>query len=192
MPGTEFVTYRLIFLTTILGSDYFYYSNKETVKDYTSGRINGISLGLSDFKVYLLSVMPSEFLDFFHFIICIGTVPLLIQRSGSFQTYIRWLLNFNSVQFSHSVVSNSLQPHRLQHARLPCSSPTPRACSDSCPSSWWCHPTISSSVVPFSSCLQSSPASESFLMSRFFTVAKVLALQLQHQSFQWIFRTDFL
>ena len=55
-----------------------------------------------------------------------------------------------SVQFSHSVVSNSLQPHGLQHARLLCPSPTPRACSNSCPSSRWCHPTISSSVVPFS------------------------------------------
>ena len=58
-------------------------------------------------------------------------------------------------QFSHSVVSDSLQPHGLQHARLPCPSPTPGACSDSCPSSRWCHPTISSSVIPFSSCLPS-------------------------------------
>ena len=56
-----------------------------------------------------------------------------------------------SVQFSHSVVSNSLRPHGLQHARLPCPSPTPGACSDSCPSSRWCHQTISSSVIPFSS-----------------------------------------
>ena len=60
---------------------------------------------------------------------------------------------FSSAQFSHSVLSDSLWPHGLQHARLPCPSPTPRACSNSCPSSWWCHPTISSSVVPFSSCL---------------------------------------
>ena len=59
-------------------------------------------------------------------------------------------------------------PHGLQHARLPCPSPTPRACSNSCPSSWWCHPTISSSVAPFSSCLQSFPASGSFSMSQFF------------------------
>ena len=64
-----------------------------------------------------------------------------------------------SVQFSHSVVSNSLQPHGLQHARLLCPSPTPRACSNSCPSSRWCHPTISSSVFPYSSCLQSFLAS---------------------------------
>ena len=60
-------------------------------------------------------------------------------------------------------------PHGLQHARLPCPSPTPKACSNSCPSSWWCHPTISSSVAPFSSCLQSFPASGSFSMSQFFT-----------------------
>ena len=67
-----------------------------------------------------------------------------------------WGFPDGSVHFSHSVVSNSLWPHGLQHARLPCPSPTPRACSNSCPSSQWCHPTISSSVVPFSSCLQSS------------------------------------
>ena len=65
---------------------------------------------------------------------------------------------FSSIQFSHSVVSDSLQPHGLQRARLPCPSPTPRTCSNSCPSSQWCHPSISSSVVPFS-CLQSFSAS---------------------------------
>ena len=73
-----------------------------------------------------------------------------------------------SVPFSHSAVSDSLWPHGLQHTRLPCPSPTPRACSNSSPSSWWCHPTISSSVVRFSSCLQSFPASGSFPMSHFF------------------------
>ena len=62
----------------------------------------------------------------------------------------------------------TLQPHGLQHARLPCPSPTPGACSNSCPSSWWCHPPISSSVIPFSSCLQSFPASGSFSRSQFF------------------------
>ena len=74
-----------------------------------------------------------------------------------------------SVQFNRSVTSNSLQPRGLQHARLPCQSPTPGACSNSYPSSRWCHPTISSSVVPFSSCLQSFPASGSFSLSQFFT-----------------------
>ena len=72
-------------------------------------------------------------------------------------------------QFSCSVVSNSLWPHGLQHTRLPCPSRTSRACSNSWPSSRWCHPTISSSVVPFSSCPQSFPASGSFPMSQFFT-----------------------
>ena len=96
-------------------------------------------------------------------------------------------------QFSCSVMSDSLRPHGLQHARLPCLSPIPRPCSNTCPSSRWCHPTISSSVVPFSSCLQSSPASGSFQMSQFsHQVAKVVEFQFQHQSFQWIFRTDFL
>ena len=73
-----------------------------------------------------------------------------------------------SIQFSLSVVSGSLRPHGLQHTRLPCPTPTPGACSNSRPSSPWGHPTISSSVVPFSSCLQSFPASRSFLMSQFF------------------------
>ena len=75
-------------------------------------------------------------------------------------------------QLSHSVVSNSLWPHGLQHTRLPCPSPTPQTCSNSCPSCWWCHPTISSSVIlpsVFSSCLQSFPASGFFLKSQFFT-----------------------
>ena len=72
------------------------------------------------------------------------------------------------VQFSHSVMSNSLRSHGLQHARLPCPLPTPKACSSTCPSSQWCHPTLSSSVIPFSSHLQSFPASESFLVSQFF------------------------
>ena len=72
----------------------------------------------------------------------------------------------SSIQFSHSVVSNSLQPHGLQRARLPCPSPSPRVCSNSCPLSQWYHPIISSSVAPFS-CPQSFPASESFQMSQF-------------------------
>ena len=74
----------------------------------------------------------------------------------------------SSVQFSRSVVSDSLQPHESQHARPPCPSPTPGVHSDSRPSSLWCHPAISSSVVPFSSCPQSLPASEFFLVSQLF------------------------
>ena len=74
----------------------------------------------------------------------------------------------SSVQFSRSVVSNALRPHELQHARPPCPSPTPGVHPNPCPLSWWCHPTISSSVVPFSSCPQSFPASGSFQMSQLF------------------------
>ena len=79
------------------------------------------------------------------------------------------MITLCSLQFSRSVVSNSLRPHGLQHTRPPCPSPTPRVYSNPCPLSQWCHPTISSSVVPFSSHLQSFPASESFPMSQFFS-----------------------
>ena len=79
------------------------------------------------------------------------------------------LLYLGFSRFSCSVMSESLQPHGLQHARLPCPSPTPGACSNSCPLSRWCHSIASSSVVPFSSCLQSFPASGSFPVSRLFT-----------------------
>ena len=76
--------------------------------------------------------------------------------------------SFSSVQFSHSVMSNSSQSHGLQHVRPPCPSPTPRVYSDLCPSSQWCHPSISSSVIPFSSRFPSFPSSRSFQMSQFF------------------------
>ena len=85
----------------------------------------------------------------------------------------RWVFSLtcqelNSVPFSHSVMSDSLRPRGLKHARPPCPSPTPGAYSNSCPLSRWCHPTISSSAIPFSSLLQSFPASGSFQMSHFF------------------------
>ena len=78
------------------------------------------------------------------------------------ETPIYWPPQFSSVQFSHSVVSNYLWPHELQHTRPPCPSPTPRVHSNSCPWSQWCNPAISSFVIPFSSCHQSLPASEIF------------------------------
>ena len=80
---------------------------------------------------------------------------------------VLFFLSFISVEFSRSVLSDSLRPHGLQHTRPPCSSPTPGVYSNSCPLSRWCHPTISSSVIHFSSCLQSFPASGSFQMSQF-------------------------
>ena len=112
--------------------------------------------------------------------------------------WIRWVLSclssffmcaHSSVQFSLSVMSYSFWPHELQHARVPCPSPTPRAYSNSSSLSWWCDPTISSSVIPFSSHLQSFPASGSFPMSQFFasggqrigvsTSASVLPMNIQ-------------
>ena len=102
------------------------------------------------------------------------------------------LLGFEML-FSHSVVSSSFWLLGLQHSRLFCLSSSPGACSNSCPLNQWCHPTISFSVFPFSSHLQSFPASGSFLWAgSLHPVVKVLELQLQRQSFQWIFRTDFL
>ena len=86
----------------------------------------------------------------------------------SFHSLVKKLTKFSSVQFSYSVMSDSLQPHEPQHARPPCPSPTPRVYPNSCLLSQWCHPTISSSLVPFSSCPQSFPASGSFQMSQLF------------------------
>ena len=107
------------------------------------------------------------------------------------ETLERWK-GSSSVQFSHSVVSDSLRPHELQHARPPCPSPTPRVHPDPCPLSRWCHRIISSSVGPFSSCPQSFPASGSFQMSQLFawggqsiavsTSASVLPMNIQDWS----------
>ena len=99
------------------------------------------------------------------------------------------------IQFSSVAQSSAtLQSHGLQHTRLPCPPPTHGVYSDSCPLSRWCHPTISASVIPFSSCIQSFLASESFPLEKTVSsshqVAKVLELQFQHQSFQWTPRTD--
>ena len=100
---------------------------------------------------------------------------------------------FHSVQSSHSVISDSLWPRGLQHARLSCTSPTPGAYSNSYPSSWWCHPTIWSFVVPFSSSLQSFPASGSFPLSQLFAWGgQSMEFQRQYQSFQWTPRTGLL
>ena len=95
--------------------------------------------------------------------------------------------------FSRSVVSNSLQPHGLQHTRLPCPSLSLRVCSDSRPLNLWCHPTISSSAPPSPPALNLSQHQGLFQwVGSSHLVAKVLELQFQHQSFQWIFRVDFL
>ena len=102
----------------------------------------------------------------------------------------QWDLQFSSVQ-SLSRVQLVLRPHESQHTRPPCPSPTPGVHSDSCPSSQWCHPAISSSIVPFSSCPQSHPASESFPMSQLFAWGgQVLEFQIQHHSLQRNPRAD--
>ena len=113
----------------------------------------------------------------FNFFICkMWIFHYIVEESENF---------ISSVQFSRSVMSNSLQPHGLQHARLLCPSPTPGACSNSCPSNRWCHPTISSSVVPFSSHLQKTQHQGLFKwVSSSHQVVKVLEFQLQHWSFQ--------
>ena len=112
----------------------------------------------------------------------------------------RWHLTFQffyyllllSFQFSHSVMPNP-RPHGLQQARPPCPSPTPRPYSNSCPLCWWCHPTISPSIAPSMPAFNFSQHQGLFQwVSSSHQVAKVLEFQLQHQSFQWIFRTDFL
>ena len=100
-------------------------------------------------------------------------IPLCCPRALTLSSLLHasnlnWSPIFSSVQFNHSVIYNSLRPHGLQHARVTCPSPTPGAYSNSCPSSLWCHSTNSSSVVPFSFCLQSFPASGSFPMSQHF------------------------
>ena len=92
----------------------------------------------------------------------------LMYQAIKTNSYSSFHVQFSSVQFSRLVMSDSLQPHGVQHTRLPCPSPTPRVYSNSSPSSQWCHPAISSSVIPFSSCLQSFPASGAFQMSQFF------------------------
>ena len=114
------------------------------------------------------------------------TVAMKLKDACSLEEKL-WLA---SVQFSCSVVSDSLRPHGLQHARPSCPTPIPIAYSISCPCHQWCHPTISSSVIPCSSHIQSFPASGSFEMSQLFTSGgQILEFQLQHPSFQWIFRT---
>ena len=112
---------------------------------------------------------------------------------GKLQIWSSFVLS--SVQFIHSVMSNSLQLHGLQHARHPCPSPSPGGCSNSCPSSWWCHPTILSSAVPFSSHHQPFPESGSFQMSQFFishgqsigvsASTSVLPMNTQDWSLRW-------
>ena len=120
---------------------------------------------------------------------------VLFQCYLNINSFSSKLMNcLSKVQFSCSVVSDSLRPHESQHTRPPCPSPTPGVHSESRPSSQCCHPAISSSVVPFSSCPQSLPESGSFTMSQLIwhEMAKVLEFRPQYQSFQWTPRTGLL
>ena len=126
------------------GTIWFRNIQSEWLREHTLRQIFMILLGINLFK-------KSTF--FFNLRSCCSNY-LIIKSSFS--------------QFSRSVMSNSLRPHTLQDARPPCPSPTPRACTNPCPSSWWCHQTISFSVIPFSSLFQSFPASGSFQMSQLF------------------------
>ena len=137
-----------------------------------------------------------EYIEFcWSFQLSSGFVFSLLFSCFKFCWFLFWsnyYLSFASVQFSCSVVSDSFRPHQLQHARPPCASPTPGVYPNSRPSSQWCHPAISSSVIPFSSCTQSFPASESFPMSQLFAgggqstgvsaLASVLPMNIQDWS----------
>ena len=128
--------------------------------------LNSIQLILPTLHKSKICNFAKKLLNYMSYLNLIGHIFF----SLLFLSLFNWLImyQFSSVQFSRSVVSDSLWPHESQHARPPCPSPTPRVHSDSCPSSQWCHSAISSSVVPFSSCPKSLPASESFPMSQLF------------------------
>ena len=144
----------------------------------------------------LLACVKLKRCIFFNFLTFFKNIfdPMLVKSSNvepkKMEDRLYWDCPYYSVQFSCSVVSDSLQRHGLQHSRLPCPSPTPRACSDSCPSSRRCHPTTSIQSPPPFNLSQHQGLFQ--WVSSLYQVAKVLELQLQHQSFQWIFRTDFL
>ena len=149
---------------------------------YTASKKNSCTLlGCSINRIYTILV-------FALYLIC----SKFIFRLYKFICKVRklWLC---SVQFSSSVVSDSLWPHESQHIRPPCPSPTPRVHSDTSPLSRWCHPALSSSISPSPPAPNPSQHQSLFQwVNSLHEMAKVLEFQLQHQSFQWIFRTDFL
>ena len=157
------------------------------------GNLIGITLNL---QIAFSSIVFSQYwfilprnMEYLSISLC----HLWLLSSVSQLSVYRSFVFFSSVQFRRSVVSDSLRPHELQHARPPCPSPTPRVQTDSRPSSQWCHPAISSSVIPFSSCPQSLPASESFPMSQLFAWGgQSTGVSALASSFQRTPRTDLL
>ena len=155
----------------------FFVSNRNFLSLIVSDLVEPSQLS---FGIYIVYVFPSFYFQF----ICVFDSKMSLLwaaynwitffiHSANFCFYLEnWsiciCLYYGYIQFSRSAVSDSLQPHESQHTRPPCPSPTPRVHSNSCPSSWWCHPAISSSVVPFSSCPQSLPASGFLPMSQLF------------------------
>ena len=131
---------------------------------YVYNLISGFSLkpGLYIWKYLIYALLKPSLKNFDH------DLASMWKECNFTVFWIFFGIALHLVQFSHSVVSNSLQPHGLQHTRPPCPSPTPRVYPNSCPLSWWCHPTIWSSVIPFS-CPQSFPALGSFQMDWLFT-----------------------
>ena len=155
--------------------------------------------------IYILICTHIPFLDTYHIsfiIFWVLSVPFVHENSRRFvasiwfnePSSVIWIAWINgSVQFSRSVVSDSLRPHESRHARPRCPSPTPGVHLNSCALSRWCHPAISSSVVPLSSCPNPSQHQGLFQwVNSSHEVAKVLEFQLQHQSFQWTPKTDLL
>ena len=148
--------------------------------------VNSMGIGAWQFIVYGATKNQTQLCTYTH------TQTHTCTHTG--YSYVLWQVP--SVQSSHSVLSDSLWPHESQHARPPCPSPTPWVYSNSCPSSWWCHPAISSTAVPFSSCPQSLSTSGTFPMSQLFTwggqsigvsaSASVLPMNTQDWSLGWI------
>ena len=163
MPSHHLILCHPICLLPSIFSSYRVFSN-ESVLRIRRPKYWSFSFSISPSNEY--SGLISFRMDWLDFLVVEGSLKSLLQYHSSKASVLQC---FSSVQFSCSVMSDSLWPHESQHSRPPCLSPTAGVYPNSCPSSRWCHPTISSSVVPFSSCPQSLPASESFPMSQLFT-----------------------
>ena len=176
----------------------FYNLTHHILKQHSNGLISLIEKAkiftiaydnLQALTVSYLSLLLMPHIICHHDLFAVFNYALNIPASSSLHSCIQ----FSSVQFSCSVVSYSLGPHELHHSRPPCPSPTPGVHPNPCPSSRWYHSTISSSVIPFSSCLQSFPASGSFPMSQLVpSGGPSIGISVSYQSFQWTHRIDLL